>query len=345
MTDDRVHDTFGRPLRSLRISVTDRCNLRCHYCMPEEKYVWLPRASLLSFEEIDRLAGIFAGLGVNKVRITGGEPLLRHDLPDLVRLLGAGDRFTDLALTTNGLLLSRAATALRAAGLGRISLSLDTLQPERFARYARSAKLEQVLDGLAAARAVGFSGTKINTVVTRGDNDDEVVALFEFASGQAAQIRYIEYMDVGGATAWRMDKVVSREEILERMRQNFGTVVPLVRDTDPSAPAEVFALADGRTFGIVSSTTAPFCAACDRARLTADGTFFTCLYSDDGIDLRAPLRSGRSDDEIAGLIAGVWGRRRDRGAEERLGAPDRGALYQISGLRAKPHREMHTRGG
>lgn len=313
--------------------------------MPEDQYVWLPRASLLTFEEIDRLAAIFAGMGVEKVRITGGEPLLRHDLPELVRLLASGGRFRDLALTTNGLLLARAADALKTYGLGRITLSLDTLRPERFAHYARSAKLDQVLDGLAAAGAVGFTGTKINTVVTRGDNEDEVIALFEFASSHEAEIRYIEYMDVGGATGWRMDKVVTREDILEAFRRRFGEVTPQPGGDDPSAPAERFSLPDGRAFGIVASTTAPFCRSCDRGRLTADGTFFTCLYSDRGTDLRGPLRSGRSDAEIAKVIGEVWEGRRDRGAEERLRTPARGALYQISGLRSNPHREMHTRGG
>ena len=210
---ERPIDALGRPLRNLRISVTDRCNMRCRYCMPEAEYVWLPRASILTFEEIDRLAGIFAGLGVHKIRLTGGEPLLRHDLPALVRLLARHDGIDDLALTTNGILLAREAAALRDAGLRRVTVSLDTLRPERMLAFARSARHDDVLAGIAAATAAGFEAVKLNAVVIRDYNDDEVPALLEFARGRGLEIRFIEYMDVGGATQWDLGRVVSQREI------------------------------------------------------------------------------------------------------------------------------------
>jgi len=337
-------DTFGRPLGSLRLSVTDRCNLRCAYCMPEAEYVWLPRSSLLTFEEIERLARIFASLGASKVRLTGGEPLLRRALPDLVRRLAAHPDVDDLALTTNGLLLSRFAPELRAAGLGRLTVSLDTLRRDRYRALARFDRLEEALAGIRAARAAGFRRIKINTVVMRGINDDELFDLLAFGRDGGLEVRFIEYMDVGGATRWAMERVVSRAEILERMADRYGPVHE-VPDQDPVAPADRFVLPDGTVFGIVSSTTAPFCRSCDRSRLTADGIWYLCLYAEKGIDLRAPLRAGASDDDLARLIAGVWRNRRDRGAEERATLPARSTLVQLEGLRADPHREMHTRGG
>ena len=338
-------DRFHRPLRNLRISVTDRCNMRCGYCMPEAEYVWLPRASILTFEEIARLARIFSSLGVSKVRLTGGEPLLRHDLPSLVALLRSNDRLQDLALTTNGMLLPRQAAALRAAGLGRLTVSLDTLRPERLLEFARSDRHSEIIEGIDAARAAGFGGIKINTVVIRGFNDDELVDHLEFGRGRELEIRFIEYMDVGGATRWSMEQVVSRQEMLDVIARRYGGVEAVPRGNDPSAPAEQFRLPDGTRFGIIASTTAPFCRDCDRSRLTADGTWYLCLYAADGVDLRAPLRDGASDDEIAALIRGRWAARTDRGAEERAALGERGALYQLDGLRADPRREMHTRGG
>jgi cyclic pyranopterin phosphate synthase len=336
-------DTFGRPLRNLRISVTDRCNMRCRYCMPEAEYVWLPRESILSFEELDRLAGVFAGLGVRKLRLTGGEPLLRHDLATLVRLLGRHDGIEDLALTTNGILLARAADALRAAGLRRVTVSLDTLQPERMVSFARSPRHAEVLEGIDAALAAGYESVKLNAVVIRGHNDDEVLDLLGFARERGVEIRFIEYMDVGGATQWDLDRVVSRREILELVGRAHGPVTALREDA--WAPAERFRLPDGTTFGVIASTTEPFCRTCDRSRLTADGTFLLCLYGERGLDLRELLRTGASDEEIAGRIAETWAARTDRGAEERAALPDRGVLHQIDSLRADPRREMHTRGG
>jgi GTP 3',8-cyclase len=336
-------DLFGRPLRSLRISVTDRCNMRCRYCMPEQDYVWLPRASILSFEEIDRLVGIFTGLGVDKVRLTGGEPLLRHDLAKLVALLRRHGRLRDMALTTNGILLARHASELREAGLDRVTVSLDTLRPERMQEFARSARHADVLRGIAAAAAAGLGPIKLNVVVTRGHNDDELADLIEFGRAQDAEVRFIEYMDVGGATEWSMDQVVSQREILQTLALRYGPIEPL---REPgSAPAERFALADGTVFGVIASTTAPFCRSCDRSRLTADGTWLLCLYGETGLDLREALRIGRSDSEIAAQIVETWTARTDRGAEARAESPNRGALYQLASLRADPHREMHTRGG
>ena len=338
-----LRDTLGRPLGSLRISVTDRCNLRCRYCMPEDEYVWLPRASILTFEEVARLVGVFAGLGAHKVRLTGGEPLLRHDLPALVAMIARDARISDLAMTTNGLLLAKQAAALKAAGLRRVTVSLDTLRPERMLAFAKSAHHGDVLEGIAAARQVGFGKLKLNAVVIRGFNDDELVDLIEFARTHDAEVRFIEYMDVGGATRWSMDQVVSQREMLEILGRRYGTIGPV--SDDPHAPAERFRLSDGTTFGIIASTTAPFCRSCDRSRVTADGTWLLCLYAARGVDLREPLRRGATDEELAAIIRDGWLGRRDRGAEERLGVTDRGALYRLESLRADPHREMHTRGG
>lgn len=340
-----VSDLLGRPLGSLRLSVTDRCNMRCRYCMPEEEYIWLPRASILTFEELQRLVRIFAALGVGKYRLTGGEPLLRHDLARLVALVSEIHGVNDLAMTTNGILLARQAEALRAAGLQRITVSLDTLRPERMVAFARSARHHEVLEGIRGARAAGFEGLKLNTVVIRGYNDDELTELLEFARAEQAELRYIEYMDVGGATAWSRDQVVSRDEILERLGERFGRPEPLATGDDRRAPAERYRLPDGTTFGVIASTTAPFCRDCDRARLTADGTLFLCLYARDGLDLREPLRGGASDGEIAAQIRATWTARDDRGAEQRLAQIGRGALYPVESLRVDPHREMHVRGG
>jgi len=335
-------DRHGRPLRSLRISVTDRCNMRCRYCMPEDNYVWLPRESILSFEEIQRLVRIFADLGVQKLRLTGGEPLLRHDLPTLVSLLRSHESITDLALTTNGILLGRHAGELKAAGLGRVTVSLDTLRPNRMAEFARSERHADILDGISAARQAGL-GIKLNAVVIRGYNDDELTDLVEYGHSVGAEVRFIEYMDVGGATGWSQDQVVSRAEILQLLERGYGPLRP-VRESD-WAPAERFMLADGTRVGIIASTTAPFCRTCDRSRLTADGTWLLCLYGESGLDLREALRTGRSDGEIAAEIAETWRARTDRGAEERAAVPSRGILYQLDSLRADPRREMHTRGG
>ena len=336
-------DRLGRRLGNLRVSVTDRCNLRCAYCMPEREYVWLPRRDILDFEEIGRLADVFGSLGTERIRLTGGEPLVRQDLPKLVRLLAAKPWLRDLALTTNGVLLAAQAKPLREAGLPRITVSLDTLRPDRFRELARVDELPRVLRGIEAAREAGFSPLKLDTVVIRGVNDDEIVPLLERAKEWGAEIRFIEYMDVGGATHWSRERVVSREGILRTIGDTYGAVEPL--PGQGSAPAERFRLADGTVFGVIASTTAPFCAACDRSRLTADGLWYLCLYAAQGIDLRRPLREGASPEQLRDLIAGAWTFRADRGAEERLGLRARSPLLPAGELKKDPHLEMHTRGG
>jgi cyclic pyranopterin phosphate synthase len=335
-------DRHARPLGSLRVSVTDRCNLRCQYCMPEEEYVWLPRQDILQFEEIERLARAFVTLGTERVRITGGEPLLRRDLPHLVRRLASIEGVRDLALTTNGVLLGEQAEVLKAAGLHRVTVSLDTLDRARFREMARLDALEAVQRGVDEAARV-FGTAKLDTVLIRGVNDDEVLPMLEYARGRGLEVRFIEYMDVGGATRWSMDRVVSRAEILARIADAHGPVAPL--GGDAWAPAERYALGDGTVFGVISSTTQPFCRTCDRSRLTADGLWFLCLYAREGLDLRALLRSGADDEHLRRVIEDTWSGRTDRGAEQRASERHRTPFIPVSRLRRDPHLEMHTRGG
>jgi cyclic pyranopterin phosphate synthase len=336
------HDVYQRPLRNLRLSVTDRCNLRCAYCMPEQDYVWLPKHDLLQFEEIETLVDLFLDEGVNKVRLTGGEPLLRRNLPTLIERLAAKPRIRDLALTTNGVLLADQADALKQSGLHRVTASLDTLRNDRLAALARFDELDRVRRGIAGAARL-FGSLKIDTVVIRGVNDDELVDLIEFGRAHNAEVRFIEYMDVGGATQWSMQRVVSRREILDALTAHYGPAVPIVEDS--SAPARRYRLPDGTVFGIIASTTEPFCADCDRSRLTADGMWYLCLYATEGTDLRRALRSGAAPAEIAATIRSVWQQRRDRGAEDRLASGGRSPLIPLDRLRRDPHLEMHTRGG
>ena len=313
--------------------------------MPEEHYTWLPRESILTFEETARLTKAFTRLGASRLRLTGGEPLLRHDLPRAIRILRNIEAIDDLAMTTNAVLLGQHAADLKDAGLDRLTISLDTLEPERFKVFAGRGRHEDVLEGIRAASDVGFTGTKLNAVIVRGFNDDELVPLVEFGREYGIEVRFIEYMDVGGATNWSIDDVVPRREMLEVLGRVFGTIDPIADPTNTRAPADRFRLEDGTMFGIIASTTAPFCSDCDRSRITADGVWLTCLYAVDGIDLKAPLRTGATDEDLEKLIRDVWTGRRDRGAEERLGVEGRGPLYQVNGLRMYPHREMHTRGG
>jgi cyclic pyranopterin phosphate synthase len=338
-----IVDTLRRPLRNLRLSVTDRCNLRCQYCMPEEEYAWLPREDILSFEEIAELVDVFTDLGVDKVRLTGGEPLLRKDVDRLVALLAGNPRIRDLAMTTNGILLAEQAPALRAAGLGRVTVSLDTLRPERFKTLTRRDTHARVIEGIEAVARAGWPNLKIDTVVLRGVNDDELADLIEYGRRVGGEVRFIEYMDVGGATAWSMNRVVSRAEMLRALERRYGRIEPLFEET--SAPAERFRLPDGAVFGIIASTTSPFCRACDRSRLTADGLWYLCLYATRGIDLGQALRRGASRQDLEGMIASSWRARADRGAEQRLAMAERQPLVQIGELRRDPHLEMHTRGG
>jgi cyclic pyranopterin phosphate synthase len=311
--------------------------------MPEDSYIWLPRASILTFEELERLAGVFVRLGATKIRLTGGEPLLRHDVPDLVARIARIPGLTDLAMTTNGLLLPRYAGGLREAGLRRVTVSLDTLRPERYRDMTRADRMEEALAGIEAAQAAGFV-LKLNAVVVRGVNDDELFDLLEFGREQGMEVRFIEYMDVGGATHWADRLVVSRAEMLERIGARYGKIVPAPGD-DPAAPAERFRLPDGTSFGVIASTTEPFCRTCDRGRLTADGMWYLCLYAAEGLSLRDLVRGGATDEELGAAIRQRWAARTDRGAEERAGQAERGILYPVEGLRRDPHREMHTRGG
>jgi len=310
--------------------------------MPEEEYLWLPREDILQFEEIDRLVDQFLHLGVEKVRLTGGEPLLRRDLPALIERLARKTAIRDLAMTTNGVLLAAAAPDLKRAGLGRLTISLDTLQRDRFIKLARFDELPRVLAGIDAA-VDAFPGFKMDTVVMRGVNDDEIIPLLEFAKARGAELRFIEYMDVGGATNWSMTQVVSRDEMLKAIAAHFGPVEPVHQDT--SAPAERYRLPDGTIFGIIASTTAPFCRTCDRSRLTADGVWYLCLYAERGVDLRGPLRGGVGEDALRDLITSVWRARTDRGAENRLSVRERSPLIPLKALKRDPHLEMHTRGG
>jgi cyclic pyranopterin phosphate synthase len=343
----RVADTYGRPLRSLRLSVTDRCNLRCKYCMPERDYVWLPREDVLTYEEMAGLTGYFTDLGVERVRLTGGEPLLRRGLPRLIRLLLQNRRVTDIALTTNGILLADQAEALYEAGLHRITISLDTLRPERFRQLTRRDEYARVMEGVESVARAGFTGLKLDTVAIRGFNDDELVALIEFGKQVQAEVRFIEYMDVGGANEWSQEQVLSGAAMLTMLSVHYGTIEPIPERG--AAPAQRFLLPDGTIFGIIPSTTTPFCATCDRSRVTADGMWYRCLYATTGTDLRKSLRAGASADEMRALIRAGWESRRDRGAEERK-ALERdglrvGGLIGIERLREDPHLEMHARGG
>ncbi len=310
--------------------------------MPEEEYTWLPRAGLLNFDELTRVARLFLELGVRRIRLTGGEPLLRRGLSELVRQLGALDGLDELAMTTNGVLLGSQAAQLFEAGLRRITVSLDTLSAERFQRLTRKNEHAQVLAGIEAACSAGLV-VKLDTVLLRGVNEDEIAPLLAYAAHVGAELRFIEYMDVGGATRWEPTSVVSRTEILARVQEAFGTITP--KDGRGAAPAETFSLANGTSFGVIASVTTPFCGACDRSRVTADGLWYTCLYATRGLDLKAQLRSGATDETLRALLEAAWTKRDDRGAEERKTLPHREALIPVSALRGDPHLEMHTRGG
>jgi cyclic pyranopterin phosphate synthase len=305
--------------------------------------VWLPREDVLHFEEISALVDVFLSLGVDRLRLTGGEPLLRRDVTSLVRMIAGKPGLNDLAMTTNGVLLAGEIDALKAAGLRRITVSLDTLRHDRFKALTRVDELDRVREGIAAAHRVFPEGFKLDTVAIRGVNDDELVDLVEYAKSVNAEIRFIEYMDVGGATLWSPSRVLPQRDILESLARHYGAVEPI--GDRGSAPADRFALPDGTTFGIIASTTQPFCSACDRSRLTADGMWYLCLYAAQGIDLREPVRRGASRDELAGIIERGWRARRDRGAEDRLALGDRRAFVPVTALKKDPHLEMHTRGG
>jgi GTP 3',8-cyclase len=297
-------DTFGRIADDLRISVTDRCNFRCTYCMPAEGLQWLPREEILRFEEIDRLAGIFRDLGVRSFKLTGGEPTVRAELPKLVGMLRATVPDADMSMTTNGILLDRQAVPLAEAGLDRVSVSCDSLLRHRFAEMTRRDALEKVHAGIAAAVAAGLTPVKINCVVIAGQNDDEAVEFARYARGTGHEVRFIEYMPLDADNSWERDKVVPAADMLQRIDSEF----PLVPEHGPE-PATTFRFADGASgaIGVIASVTEPFCDTCNRLRLTSDGQFRSCLFSLDEVNLRDPMRAGATDDELAGLIRdGVW---------------------------------------
>ena len=310
--------------------------------MPEAEYVWLPREDVLHFEEIATLVDAFLALGVDRLRLTGGEPLLRRDLASLVAMIATKPGLNDLALTTNGILLEDQIDGLRSAGLRRITVSLDTLRRDRFIALARFDELARVRAGMTAAHRV-FGAFKIDTVVIKGVNDDELIDLIEYGRPLNAEVRFIEYMDVGGATQWSPAHVLSRQEMLAALSKHYGRIDPIIENS--SAPADRYALPDGTTFGIIASTTDPFCRSCDRSRLTADGMWFLCLYATEGLDLRNAVRSGAGVDQLKTVIAERWAGRDDRGAETRLALGDRRAFVPINALKQNPHLEMHTRGG
>jgi GTP 3',8-cyclase len=334
-------DRYQRPLRDLRISVTDRCNFRCTYCMPLDKYEWIAKSLILSFEEIERLAGLLAQLGVEKIRLTGGEPMLRHDLELLVAKLAAVEGIREICLTTNGTHLAEKCCLLKAAGLDRINVSIDTLDRAKFKAITKRGELDEVLRGLMAAKDCGLSPIKINTVVEKGVNDGEILDLVEFAREHGFGMRFIEYMDVGNANNWTENKLVPKRKILETIRQKYE-LRELGREGD-RAPAVDYEYTDGGgELGIIASVTEPFCGSCSRARLTADGKLVTCLFSDSGFDLRPLLRGGASDDEILEALRGLWSARTDRYSEERLVA-----LRSSDGYQPQSHRkiEMISLGG
>lgn len=336
-----VQDTFRRQIRDLRISVTDRCNFRCSYCMPDDVYDWVNKDEILSFEEIARLAGIFAGLGAKKIRLTGGEPLLRKELHRLVRMLSAVPGLDDISLTTNGALLAEQIVDLSSAGLKRINVSLDTLDAAKFRSITKWGDLSPVLEGLSAAKQAGLASIKINAVMIRGFNEDEILNLVDYGRENGFVLRFIEYMDVGNANQWSLDKLVPKTEILETIHRRFP-----VRDIGRAAgraPAVDYEFLDGRgTIGIIGSVTEPFCGTCDRARLTPDGKLVTCLFSKTGHDLRGLLRTGASDEALKEAVRSVWTGRTDRYSEERWDAIRSGGGYDP---KASPKIEMIRLGG
>lgn len=327
-------DRFGRGLRDLRISVTDRCNFRCRYCMPAEVfgpgYAFLPKDELLSFEEIERLVRIVSPMGISKIRLTGGEPLLRRGLEDLIAMLSSIQGIEDIAMTTNGILLSHHAEALALAGLNRVTVSLDALDPEIFAKMnGTGAKVDRVLAGIEAAKVFCLP-VKVNAVIQRGVNEGEILPLARWAKTSGVDLRFIEYMDVGETNGWKMDQVVSGDEILETLESEF----PLVpRDAAYRGEVAVhWRHENGREIGLIRSVTKPFCRDCQRMRISADGKLFTCLFAAEGFDVKGLLRGGADENLIRATVGGIWGAREDRYSEER-------------GSVAKPKAEMSYLGG
>jgi GTP 3',8-cyclase len=336
---NNIFDKLQRPMRDLRISVTDRCNFRCRYCMPEEifgpDYSFLSSDNVLSFDEIERLATIFASLGVEKLRITGGEPLLRKNLPDLIKRLNQIDGVEDIGLTTNGSLLKKFSSDLSKAGLSRVTVSLDSLDEERFTSMnGNRGKVKAVLEGIEAAAEAGMN-VKINMVAQKGKNDQDILSMAQYFKEKKHILRFIEYMDVGNSNGWRLDEVLSKQEILSKIEE----VSPLepIEANYPGEVATRYRYQDSdQEIGVISSVTESFCSTCSRARISAEGKLYTCLFATSGFDLRELLRSGQSDQSIADAIVEVWSNRLDRYSDERV---------SHTGSRSKSKVEMSHIGG
>jgi cyclic pyranopterin phosphate synthase len=337
---EQVLDARKRPLRDLRISVTDRCNFRCRYCMPAEifgtDYPFLPRHKLLTFEEITRLVGIFTSLGVEKIRITGGEPLMRRDLPELIRMIRQVEGVRDIAMTTNGSLLAKHAKALKQAGLDRVTVSLDSLDDERFGRINdRGYRVQDILRGIDAAAETGML-VKINMVVQRGVNDQDILPMARFFREKGHILRFIEFMDVGNSNGWKLDQVVPSSEIVQMIHKEMP-LMPIEPNYFGEVASRYRYAGTNQEIGFISSVTQAFCSTCTRARLSAEGKMYNCLFASSGEDLRGPLREGKSDEEIRELIQSIWVRRDDRYSEQRL--------KQTPGLSHRPKVEMSHIGG
>jgi cyclic pyranopterin phosphate synthase len=335
-----LKDKLGRELKDLRISVTDRCNFRCSYCMPLEKYEWIDRHEILTFEEITRLARLLTGQGIEEIRITGGEPLLRHGLENLIAQIASLPGLKDLSLTTNASMLKEQAETLIRAGLKRINVSLDSINSEKFRVMTRRDDLNNVLEGLLAAKSLGLHPIKINSVIQRGVNEEDLLELVEFSRKHGFWIRFIEYMDVGNSNNWVSDRMVSKKEILERIHSRYP--IKEIGRHDQSAPAVNYQFIDGTgNVGVIASVTEPFCVGCTRGRLTADGKLVLCLFADKSYDLKHPMRHGASDEDLVTLIRSAWMERSDRYSEERLEAMNSGE-YQPKSRRKM---EMISLGG
>jgi GTP 3',8-cyclase len=314
-----LFDLYKRPVHDLRISVTDRCNFRCSYCMPLDKYEWIDKKEILTFEEITRLATLFVGLGVEKIRLTGGEPLVRQNLDRLVGQLSPIQGLNDLCLTTNGALLGEKIHALKLAGLRRINVSLDSLDPDKFRQITKRGDLDKVLEGIFAAKSHGLHPIKLNAVIERGVNDEDILPLVEFSRQHGFAMRFIEYMDVGNANNWTSEKLVPKNEMIAKIHSRY----PLkeVGRAQGSAPSVDYEFVDGQgDIGVIASVTEPFCSSCTRVRITADGKIVTCLFSETGHDVKALLRSSASDEEILKLLGSIWRTRADRYSLDRLEA-------------------------
>lgn len=334
-----LRDKLGRPIKDLRVSITDRCNFRCPYCMPKEvfgeRYKFLSKPQILTFEEIARMVRIFVGLGVTKIRLTGGEPLVRQGLEDLVAMISEINGIEDLTLTTNGYLLDQKAQLLKDAGLHRITVSLDSLDDAIFREMSgRNYGSDRVLAGIKKAKEVGFSPIKINAVVRRGVNDNTIMELARHFKGTNDIVRFIEYMDVGNLNGWRWDEVVPAEELRQRINQEIP-IEPIGKNY-PGEVAKRYRYMDGKgEIGIITSVSKPFCGDCTRARLSTDGKLYTCLFASVGTDLREPIRNDASDEEVKSIITAIWGRRVDRYSEERAFRNEEPSqkieMYQIGG--------------